>query len=66
MTKGHKTYSDVQWHPLPKRAGRHSLMQRQMLPDRLEAAAQAAREQGLINKQQYHTLKKELRSENAH
>lgn len=37
-----------------------------MLPDRLEAAAQAAREQGLINKQQYHTLKKELRSENAH
>ena len=38
-------------------------MQRQMLPDRLEAAAQAAREQGLINKQQYHTLKKELRSE---
>ena len=37
-----------------------------MLPDRLEAAARAAHEQGLISKQQYRTLKKELRSENAH
>lgn len=24
MAKGYKTYSDVQWHPLPKRAGRLS------------------------------------------
>ena len=37
-----------------------------MPPDRLEAAAQAGHEQGLISKQQYHTLKKELRSDNVH
>ena len=37
-----------------------------MLPDRLETAAQAAQEQGLISKQQYHALKRELRSVNTH
>lgn len=35
-------------------------------PDRLEAAARTAHEQGLISKQQYHALKKELRSDNGH
>lgn len=34
-------------------------------PDRLEAAARTAHEQGLISKQQYHALRKELRSDNA-
>ena len=34
-------------------------------PDRLEAAAQTAHEQGLISKLQYHALKKELKSDNA-
>ena len=33
-----------------------------MLPDRLEAAARAAHERGLISRKQYRTLKKELRS----
>ena len=37
-----------------------------MLPERLEAAAQTAHEQGLISRQQYHTLKKELKSDNTH
>ena len=37
-----------------------------MLPEPLEAAAQTAHEQGLISRQQYHTLKKELKSDNAH
>ena len=66
MSKGHKTYSDVQWHPLPKRARCHPRMQRQIPPDRLEAAARTAHEQSLISKQQYHTLKKELRGDNGH
>ena len=35
-------------------------------PDRLEAVAQTAHEQGLISKQQYYALKKELRSDNGH
>ena len=35
-------------------------------PDRLEAAARRAHEQSLISKQQYHALKKELRSDNGH
>lgn len=35
-------------------------------PDRLEAAARTAHEQGLISKQQYHALRKELRSDNGH
>lgn len=37
-----------------------------MLPDRLETAAQAAQEQGLVSKQQYRALKRELRSVNTH
>ena len=37
-----------------------------MLPERLGAAAQTAHEQGLISRQRYHTLKKELKSDNAH
>ena len=36
--------------PLPKRARCHLRMQRQIPPDRLEAAAQTAHEQGLISK----------------
>ena len=37
-----------------------------MLPDRLEAAARTAHERGLISRQQYRTLRKELESENVH
>lgn len=37
-----------------------------LLSDRLEAAARTAHEQGLISKQQYHALRKELRIDNTH